>query len=120
MKWVPDGQTRTIGVIAVCGGVITAAAASGASARADLVGNSFLSALTTAGIPYNDPVSATALGESVCPMLVQPGSTFDETAATMAVNSGMTRDRANLFTIIAVSVYCPGLLSPLIPDRFQE
>ena len=120
MKWVRDRQTTTIGVMAVSVGVIGAAAAWATPAHADMVGNSFLAALTDAGVPYNDPASATALGQSICPMLVQPGVTFDTAAATMAANSGMTRDRANLFTIIAVSVFCPGLVSPIIPDRFHE
>lgn len=120
MKWPRDSQATTIGVMAFSVGVIGAAAAWGTPAHADMVGNSFLAALTDAGVPYNDPASATALGQSVCPMLVQPGETFDAAAATMAANSGMTRDRAELFTVIAVSVYCPGMLSPIIPDRFHE
>ncbi|MBV9089745.1 MAG: DUF732 domain-containing protein [Mycobacteriaceae bacterium] len=106
--------------MAVSVAVIGVAAASGTLARADMVSNSFLAALTDAGVPYNDPASATALGQSVCPMLVQPGGTFDTAAATMAANSGMARDKASLFTIIAISVYCPGMLSPITPDRFQE
>src|SRR5271165_7668219 len=120
MKWTPHRQAGTIGAVAVSVGVIIAAAASGTPARADMVGNSFLAGLTDAGIPYNDPASATALGESVCPMVVQPGETFDGAAATMAANSGLTRERAIEFTIIAISVYCPGMLSPIIPDRFHE
>lgn len=106
---------RTVGVIAVAVG---AAAASGTPARADLVGNSFLAALSHAGIPYNDPASATTLGESVCPMLVTPGATFDTVAAQTGANSGMGRDTADFFTIIAISVYCPGMISPILPDRF--
>ncbi len=120
MKWVLDRQGKAIGVMAVSVGVITAAAASGTPAHADMVGNSFLAALTDAGVPYNDPTSATMLGQSVCPMLVEPGETFDAAATTMAAKSGMSRDTANLFTIIAISVYCPGMLLPIIPDRFQE
>jgi hypothetical protein len=111
---------RTIGVLVVSVGVIGAVAASGTTARADMVGNSFLNALTAAGIPYNDPSSTMALGQSVCPMAVQPGGTFDAVAASMAYHSGMARDRANLFTLIAISVFCPGLLSPILPDRYHE
>lgn len=109
---------KTIGAMALSAGVVGAAATSGTSARADMVGNSFLAALTDAGVPYTDPASATSLGQSVCPMVVQPGQTFDTTAATMAANSGMTREKASTFTLIALSVYCPGMLSPIIPDRY--
>ncbi|HUO40973.1 MAG TPA: DUF732 domain-containing protein [Mycobacterium sp.] len=106
----------TIGVIAL--GVVVAAG-SATPARADMVGNSFLAALTDAGIHYNDPASATALGQSVCPMLVQPGGTFDSVATGMADNSGMRRETAEFFTLIAISVYCPGLISLSLPDRFN-
>ena len=45
-----------------------------APAHADpLTDNSFLSALTNAGIGYNDPASTQSLGQSICPMLVEPG-----------------------------------------------
>jgi hypothetical protein len=53
-------------------------------------------------------------------MVVQPSATFDGVSATTAANSGMARDKADLFTIIAISAYCPGMLSPIIPDRFHE
>jgi hypothetical protein len=120
MKWALDRHAKTIGVMAVCVGVISAAAVSGTPAHADMVGNSFLAALTDAGVAYNDPASATTLGQSVCPMVVQPSATFDGVSATTAANSGMARDKAELFTIIAIAAYCPGMLSPIIPDRFHE
>lgn len=107
-------------MIALAVAVLGAAAGSGTLARADMVGNSFLATLTDAGIHYNDPASATTLGQSVCPMLVAAGQTFYSVAAGMAANSGMHRDNAELFTLIAISVYCPGLISLSLPDRFTE
>ena len=120
MRWVSQRQAKAIAVVASSVGVITAGTAPGTPARADMVGNNFVAALTDAGIPYADPVGATALGESVCPMLVAPGATFDNAAATMAADSGMTRERAEAFTLIAISVYCPGMFLPIIPDRFGQ
>jgi Protein of unknown function (DUF732) len=89
------------------------------AARADMIGNSFLAALDHAGVTYNDPLSAIALGESVCPMLVQPDETFATVASRVAINHAMSLDKAGLFTVIAISTYCPGMISPLLPDRRQ-
>ena len=44
-----------------------AAATLAAPIRADIMGNAFLAALTNAGIPYSEPATTTALGESVDP-----------------------------------------------------
>jgi hypothetical protein len=120
MKRFRLSPVRAIAVMAVAAGVVGAAAASGIPARADMIGNSFLAALTNAGVPYNDPASATALGQSVCPLLVEPGATFDNVAASMAADSGMAHNAANVFTLLAISAYCPGLLSPILPDRYSE
>ena len=48
-----------------------------APVRADMVGNAFLSALTNAGIAVPSRPATLALGQSVCPMLVNPGQSFD-------------------------------------------
>jgi hypothetical protein len=104
---------RFLAVAAVTGGVATAGAALAAPIRADMVGNAFLAALTRAGVPYSQPVSTTALGQSVCPMLVQPGASFESVAAKMADGHGMSLDAAGVFTVIAVATYCPAMMTPL-------
>ncbi len=95
------------------------AAALAAPIRADMLGNAFLSALTNAGIAYSQPATTLALGESVCPMLFEPGGSFDSVAAAMAEDSGMTPAIAAKFTIVAVATYCPALVAPLLPNRLQ-
>ncbi|MGO9154138.1 DUF732 domain-containing protein [Mycobacterium sp.] len=94
-----------------------AAATLAAPIRADMMGNAFLAALTNAGVPYSEPATTTALGESVCPMLFQPDGSFDSIASRVADNSGMSHDAAGVFTVIAIGTYCPAVLAPLLSNR---
>lgn len=93
-----------------------AAATLAAPIRADMMGNTFLAGLTNAGIPYSQPAPTTALGQSVCPMLFQPGGSFDSIASRVAANNGMSHDAAGVFTLIAIATYCPAVLAPLLPN----
>jgi Protein of unknown function (DUF732) len=46
------------------------------------------------------------VGESICPMLAQPGGNFAAAAASVA-NRGMSPQMAKMFTTIAIQMYCP-------------
>ena len=94
-------------------GVITAAATSAAPAHADPVQDAFLNALNNAGVPYNDPGNAVSLGQSICPMLAQPGGNFATVASNMAGQNGLSANMAGLFTSIAISMYCPSMMTSL-------
>jgi Protein of unknown function (DUF732) len=100
----------TVGAMAVSVGVITAAGVSAAPARADTVNDGFLSALNNAGVGYNDPANAVQLGQSICPMLSQPGGSFARAASSIG-NNGISPDMASLFTSIAISMYCPSMVN---------
>jgi Protein of unknown function (DUF732) len=102
---------RISGLLAVGVALATAATMSAAPAHADTTGDSFLAALTNAGVPYGDPASTVELGQSVCPMLSEPGGSFASTASRMAGNNGISADMAGFFTSIAISMYCPSMLS---------
>ena len=93
-------------------GVISVAAIVAAPAHADTVDSSFLSALNNAGVPYDDPSSAVALGQSICPLLVQPGGSLASVASAVAGN-GMPPEMAGLFTSIAISMFCPSVVASL-------
>ena len=99
--------------------VLVTAAAFAAPARADLIDNSFLSALTDAGIFYSAPASTVALGHSVCPMLVGSQQSFDSVISDVADNTGMSPDNAGKFALIAIGEYCPAMMSPLLPLHLQ-
>jgi len=112
-----SGATRVLRVVGVSAGVAGLTAALAAPVHADLLGNAFLRALTNAGIPVSQPDSTMALGWSVCPMLVQPGGSFDSVISAMADGSGMSHDAAGVFTIVAIATYCPAVLAPLLSSR---
>jgi hypothetical protein len=113
------GSARAFGFVALTATLITAAATVAAPIRADMPGNAFLSALTNAGIAVTQPATALAQGQQVCPMLVQPGQSFESVVSEMASGSGMTEKNAGIFTILAIGTFCPSMIAPLIPDRFK-
>ena len=100
-------------------GAIALAVTLAAPARADLIDNSFLTALSNAGISYSAPANTIALGHSVCPMLVEPYQSFDAIVSSVADNTGMSNDMAGAFALIAIDEYCPAIMAPLIPGRLQ-
>ena len=98
------------------GAGLIAAAGLAAPAQAGPVDTSFLSDLAGAGIAGGDPAATTALGQSVCPMLTEPAGTAASVAAPIAGLGGgpsMSPEMAQVFTEIAVEMYCPQMLSQL-------
>ena len=113
------GQATLLRFLGATGGLATVAAILAAPIHADMMGNAFLSALTNAGISYSQPASTMALGQSVCPMLVQPGGTFDSVTSRMADGNGMSYQVAGAFTLVAIATYCPSVMAGLLPNRLQ-
>lgn len=100
---------RNLTVILV--GVATAVTLA-APAHADPTTDAFLNALNGAGIGYNDPSSTAALGQSICPMLVEPGKNMASIYSTVS-NNGISPAMASFFTGIAISMYCPSMMSSI-------
>lgn len=94
-------------------GLLATAAAIAAPAQADSIDDSFLSALGGAGVNYADPGGTAALGQSVCPMLSAPGGSFASAASSLVGNNGMSPAMANMFTSIAISMYCPSMMASI-------
>jgi hypothetical protein len=67
------------------------------------------------GIGNNGPVSTAiaGIGQSICPMLVQPGATFASTASQMAGNTGLSPAIAGFVTSMAIQMECPGIMTSL-------
>lgn len=86
--------------------VVATAAALAAPAQADPNDDNFIDALDHAGIDIGEPANAMAVGQSICPMLAQPGGSFAAAASSVA-NRGMSPQMAQLFTTIAIQTYCP-------------
>jgi hypothetical protein len=84
-----------------------------APAHADpITDTSFLTTLTNAGIGYNDPASTEQLGQSICPMLVEPGKNMASIYSTVS-NNGINPAMASFFTGIAISMYCPSTMASI-------
>jgi hypothetical protein len=99
---------RTLAVTLV--GVATAVGLAAPAHTDPLTDDSFLSALTNAGIGYDDPASTEQLGQSICPMLVEPGKSMASVYSTVT-NNGINPDMAAFFTGIAISMYCPSMMA---------
>ena len=91
-------------------GVATAVTVAAPAHADSIADNSFLNALSNAGVGYNDPASTEALGRSICPMLVEPGKSLASVYSTVTDN-GINPDMAAFFTGIAISMYCPSMMS---------
>ncbi|MCV7132597.1 DUF732 domain-containing protein [Mycobacterium hodleri] len=94
-------------------GIVVAASATPATARADAVSDQFLAALTGSGVSVADPNMAVSMAQSICPMLVKPGGDFASVASQMGGTNGVSPGMANLFTSIAISMYCPSMMASL-------
>jgi hypothetical protein len=105
--------------LALSAGLLAAAVVAPLPAHADPVTDQFLGALTNAGVGYTDPGAAAALGQSVCPMLAQPGGNVAGVASRMA-GTGIPPNMAALFTSIAISMYCPSMLASFAGGNFMN
>lgn len=82
-----------------------------APAGADSVTDSFLNAVDQAGVTAPSAVDTAALGQSVCPMLAEPGQDAANVAARVADTAGMPLGPATMFTGIAISMFCPAAVA---------
>jgi Protein of unknown function (DUF732) len=104
--WLFRHQPLTIRLLATAAGVLTAAAAFAAPAEADPADDNFIDALNHAGIEFGEPGNAMAVGQSICPMLAQPGGNFAGAVAGVS-HRGMSPQMAKMFATIAIQMYCP-------------
>ncbi|OBH45166.1 hypothetical protein A5690_01825 [Mycobacterium intracellulare] len=104
--WVFRHQPLTIRLLAAAAGLLTVASAFAAPAEAEGNGDDFIDALNHAGIDFGEPGNAMAVGESICPMLSQPGGSFAAAASSIS-GRGMSPQMASMFTTIAIQTYCP-------------
>jgi hypothetical protein len=108
--WLFRCQPLTIRLLTAVGALLTAASAFAAPAGADPNDDNFIDALNHAGIDFGQPGNAMAVGESICPMLAQPGGSFAAAASSVA-HRGMSPQMAQMFTTIAIQTYCPAQMA---------
>ena len=106
-----DVSAKASMAMALSVGIVVAASAP--PAHADAVSDSFLSALTNSGVSVADPNMAVGMAQKICPMLVKPGGNFASIASQMGGTNGVSPGMANLFTSIAISMYCPSMMASL-------
>ncbi len=104
--WLFRQQPLTIRLLAAAAGLLTVAAAFAAPSEADPNDDNFIDALNHAGIDFGEPGNAMAVGQSICPVLAQPGGNFAAAAASVS-RRGMSPQMAQMFTTIAIQMYCP-------------
>ncbi len=102
-------KAKRLLAVPLVGAAITLAAPASADPAAN---TDFLSALTDAGIGYTDAASTEELGRSICPMLVEPGKNLASIYSTVS-NNGINPDMAAFFTGIAISMYCPSMMTSI-------
>ena len=102
-----------VGSVLVSGGLVAAAMGLAAPAQADTTTDTFLDALTSAGLDNVVSGDAVALGQSICPMLADTGQTAADAASRVADVGGMSLGPATMFTGLAISVYCPGAIGKI-------
>ena len=106
-------QPLAIRLLAAAAALVTVASAFAAPAEADAnQDDNFIDALNHAGIDFGQPGNAMAVGESICPMLAQPGASFAG-AVTSIRRRGMSPRMAQMFTTIAIQSYCPDVMANL-------
>jgi Protein of unknown function (DUF732) len=103
--------SRPIRLITVFAGLTATASLLATPAQADPSTDAFLDAVTGAGLGgATDPSNLVAVGESVCPMLSEPGQNAADAVAKVADTTGLSLGGANMFTGLAISFLCPRVL----------
>lgn len=100
--------------VVVSVGIIVAAVTWATPGRAD-VGDSVATVLNTVGIGNNGPVSSVIaqIGQSICPLLVQPGSNFASSATQMSGNGGLASPIAGFIAGQAIQSQCPAFMTAI-------
>jgi hypothetical protein len=95
--------------------IAAAAALWPAPAHADVASDAGSSALNGVGIGNNGPVSTAiaGVGQSICPMLVQPGSKLASMATQMSGHNGLAPTIAGWVATMVIQSQCPGWMTSL-------
>jgi Protein of unknown function (DUF732) len=86
-----------------------------APSHADPVGDPGTNVLNSIGIGNNGPISSALaqVGQSICPLLVQPASSFASNATQMSGNGGLAPPIAGFLAGQAIQAACPGFMTAI-------
>lgn len=101
--------------VVVTAAVFVASMGSTTPAHADSIGDAIDPVLGSAGIGNNGPISSTiaGLGQSICPMLVRPGSSLAGDAAQISGNGGLAPPIAGFLAGMAIQAECPAFMTSI-------
>lgn len=94
-------------VAALVASAAVAATVSAAPAQADPTADAFISTLQHYQLGDIDPATAVRVGQTVCPLLSEPGQNAANVAADVADALGRPLGPATMFTGLAISIFCP-------------
>lgn len=112
---VVDTSVRLLYPLVATAGVIFAALMWPGSAHADPLFPNPTMPGTTAATTSAGPIKTAAaeFGQSLCPMLVKPGSNLVSNASQLKGNSGLTSTIAGAATGMAIQMECPALMTQI-------
>lgn len=106
-------RSTTLASLVVSAGILATATSLAAPAAADSGTDAFIAALSSAGLTGVDPATAVSVGQSVCPMLAEPGQQVANVAAEVSNTLGRPLGPATMFTGLAITMFCPGAVASL-------
>jgi hypothetical protein len=100
--------------------VVAAALAGSAPAHADPVDGSLTNVLSTVGIGNNGPISnyIAQIGQSICPLLVKPGSQMVSSATQGAGYGGIAPTITGAIAGMAIQAECPNAMTQMANGNF--
>ncbi len=108
-------HSLTMGVLIPLAAVAIAAAAP-TMAHADTGTSPVLDTVGTAGASTTAASSSPTLGNSICTAVQQPGETMASIASALAARDGTSPRMSKVLTGLAISIYCPTMMSTLPGD----
>lgn len=109
-SWVRPAASAALRPLAVTVGVAAAGALSLAPAHADPI-TSVLGGAGAGGGSFNDTLAG--IGQSLCPMLVQPGAQLATIASQLSGKPGLPPEMVGTVASMAIQAECPGVMTSL-------
>lgn len=84
-------------------------------AHADSLGDAIAPVLNSVGIGNNGPISSAIgqTGQSICPMLIQPGGSLASGAAQVSGHGGLAPPLAGFLARMAIQAECPSFMTSI-------
>lgn len=107
-----------VGALSVSAVLFGTAASTAAPAAADPITDALVSSLATAGIQAVSPTVASVTAQAVCTILSQPGGA--DVVNWVAESAGLKLGPAAMFTGIAISLFCPTVVSAAVQSALTN